>query len=218
MKDTEIHFTNIPTPITLKQFEMYLHKLPLNEQSRVLQYRNWHDQCLCLLGIALIVRFVLGGDISKLKNVKTNDFGKPYTNMGAFFNISHAGDFIVLAVSSEYELGIDLEKIEAVSLSDFRCQMTEMEWKRISDTMPYSAKVFYDYWTQKEAVAKAVGHGLSIPFLSFEVINYKTVINNRTYYLKEFDINPQYSGHIATTDAQLNISPPLFIENRQLIS
>lgn len=218
MRDTTIHFTNISGEITFEHFESYLKKLPLNEQSRVLQYRNWHDQLSCLLGIALIVHFVFKREISELKTLKLNNFGKPYTHNNVFFNISHAGDFVIMAVSKQFEMGIDIEKITNVTLSDFRNQMTELEWKRIANCTLNQKKEFYDYWTQKEAAIKAVGQGLAIPLQSFEIIDLKTVIYGHNYYLKECYIDKQYCCHIATTDQHLNISSPIYIENIYLIS
>jgi 4'-phosphopantetheinyl transferase len=218
MEGTTIYFTRITEQINFKQFEKYLNILPSKEQSRILRYRSWGDQLRCLMGISLIVHFVFKGDISLLKTLIYNYFGKPYTVGNSFFNISHAGDFVIIAVSEEFEMGIDVEEIMPITLLDFKLNMTEFEWKRISSCLENQDEEFYRYWTQKEAVIKAVGKGLSIPLESFEIIELKTVIAENSYYLKELDINKNYCCHIATTDYLLNISEPIFIESNFLLS
>ena len=218
MDDTIIYYTRINKLITFKQFENYLKRLPQKEQSRILKYHNWSDQLKCLMGISLIVHFVFKGDLFLLKTLKYNYFGKPYTDRNGFFNISHAGDFVIAAVSSEFEMGIDIEKIIPVALKDFKDQMTAVEWNRISSCAENQNQEFYRYWTQKEAVIKAAGKGLSIPLKSFEIIGLKTVIAEKSYYLKELDISKDYCCHIATTDQLLKISKAILIETITLIS
>lgn len=218
MDDTIIYYTRINEQITFKQFENYLKRLPSKEQSRILKYHNWSDQLKCLMGISLIVHFVFKGDIYLLKALKYNYFGKPYTERNGFFNISHAGDFVIAAVSSKFEMGIDIEKIIPITLTDFKDQMTALEWNCISSCCENRNREFYRYWTQKEAVIKAVGKGFSIPLKSFEIIELKTVIAEKSYHLKELDISKDYCCHIATTDQLLKISKPIFIENNTLMS
>jgi 4'-phosphopantetheinyl transferase len=218
MENTTIYFTKITEQIYYKQFENYLEKLPIKEQSRVLQYHHWNDQWRCLMGISLIVHCVFNGDISKLTTLKYNPFGKPYTDRSGYFNISHAGDFVIIAVSPEFEMGIDIEKIIPITLLDFKDQMTELEWKRISSFSENQNQAFFNYWTQKEAVIKAVGKGLSISLKSFEIIGLKTAIAENSYYLKELDITQNYCCHIATTDQSLKISKPIFIAGIALIN
>lgn len=81
-------------------------------------------------------------------------------------------------------------------MGDFELHMTENELKSIASSANIN-EAFYNYWTQKESVIKAHGHGLSIPLQSFEISNYTTRINEETYYLKEIKIDEKYKCHVS---------------------
>ena len=78
------------------------------------------------------------------------------------FNLSHSGDWGVLAVVSSFAVGIDIEKIE--SELDY-AQLTsryfdEREKMQLSQYSPLrQRRGFYRLWTQKEAVLKLEGVG-----------------------------------------------------------
>jgi len=97
--------------------------------------------------------------------------GKPYLkNNDLFFNISHSGDFVVLATASHI-IGVDLEKISPYNFAVAKHCFTqnELEWL-INDGR---IEAFYHVWTAKESIMKAIGQGLLIPPKSFCVIPIK---------------------------------------------
>ena len=73
------------------------------------------------------------------------------------------------------DIGIDIEKIEPIKISDFKSQMTNNEWESVNNSKD-TERSFFCYWSQKEAVIKTHGKGLTIPLKSFEVQNNKTTI------------------------------------------
>ena len=100
------------------------------------------------------------------KNIKTGVHGKPYfADSGVFYNISHAGDYAVCAVSSK-EVGVDIEKKRVFSdrLRNYICEPEEVEAVKSS----LSAAALSDHealtrlWTIKESVMKYYGSGLAI--------------------------------------------------------
>lgn len=106
-----------------------------------------------------------------------NSFGKPEISESLNpyqikFNLSHSGDFIVFAITSDQNVGIDVEYIRPIDdmtsiINRFFTSTEKMTFR----TMPDSRKVeaFYKWWTQKEAVMKAIGTGISFGFEEFSV-------------------------------------------------
>ena len=80
------------------------------------------------------------------------------------FNLSHAGTHLLLAFARNQPLGIDLEctqrrpPTEGIARRYFAASEADA-----LDRLPSErrARAFLDLWTHKEAVLKALGHGLS---------------------------------------------------------
>ncbi|MEP6804720.1 MAG: 4'-phosphopantetheinyl transferase superfamily protein, partial [Flavobacterium sp.] len=166
--------------------KQYLNNFDLDFQKKILSYRRWQDSQLSLLGRLMLIKAFeeYGISSAEVNNLEYNDYGKPFLSSKAlFFNISHSGDFVICAVSKRSEIGIDIEKMTAIDLADFKLQMTYNEWSRIVHS-ENKRKSFFEYWTQKEAVIKAHGQGLTLPLKSFEVLDNKTMIDGEDFYLK----------------------------------
>ncbi|MBT3530664.1 MAG: 4'-phosphopantetheinyl transferase superfamily protein [Gammaproteobacteria bacterium] len=105
----------------------------------------------------------------------TNEYGKPeiapqQQKEGLFFNISHSGSRLVLAISRFSSIGIDVEfsakkrRVEKIAHRFFSATeagsmlaLKEGNW----------LSRFYELWTLKEAYIKACGLGLAIPLQDF---------------------------------------------------
>ncbi len=180
--------------------ERYLPTFNNDFQKKILSFRRWKDSQLCVIGrVALLKGLeVYGISSEEINNLRYNDFGKPFfCDQSIFFNISHSGNIAICVLNKESEIGIDIEEIVDINLEDFKSQMTNKEWERVilSDDVRNS---FFDYWTQKEAVLKTHGMGLTIPLQSFEVFNNITQINKEKYYLKEVEIDKKYKCYISS--------------------
>ena len=126
-------------------------------------------------------------------------YKKPYFEDNSIkFNISHSEKIVICALSDELDIGIDIEFKSNIKISDFKTQMTEKEWNKITISND-KTEAFFDYWTQKESVIKAHGNGLTIPLKSFEILDISTEINGEIFFLKEIDIDANYKCHISST-------------------
>lgn len=113
-------------------------------------------------------------EVNVLRDLKNNKpyFPKLVDNKKIQFNISHSGDFVVLAGEvGNLDLGVDLMKVEkqrATSVSEFFRLMTSQfgpeEWSAIKsrNTEPEQMEVFYRYWCLKESYTKATGTGITV--------------------------------------------------------
>ena len=109
-----------------------------------------------------------------------NEYGKPISK-NIFFNISHSHGIVVLATSSKYDVGVDIEVIRDKKDDLARFVSNEEEYQYIK-----SDKNFFEVWTSKESLSKCVGTGIrnnikSIP--SFP-LNGRKIFNNEVYYNK----------------------------------
>ncbi|XP_077984902.1 L-aminoadipate-semialdehyde dehydrogenase-phosphopantetheinyl transferase-like [Glandiceps talaboti] len=93
------------------------------------------------------------------------------------FNVSHQGDYAVLAAEPVLQVGVDVMKVEQPNRTNvpeffhtMRKQFTTLEWKTIkapSDEWKQLER-FYRYWCLKESYIKAVGIGLGYDLLRIE--------------------------------------------------
>lgn len=90
-------------------------------------------------------------------NEDKKPFLKNYT--GWFFNVSHCKS-AVCCVLSNNPVGIDIEEIREYkdSLANYVCNEAELQQLSVSET---KADDFYKLWTQKEAVFKLIGTGIT---------------------------------------------------------
>ena len=97
--------------------------------------------------------------------------GKPYVEGSAIdFNVSHSGEWVVLAFGRNRQIGVDVEKIkrdmdvEAIATRYFTPEETALI-KRSDD----SHSIFFQLWARKEAYVKACGSALFRELSTFSV-------------------------------------------------
>jgi 4'-phosphopantetheinyl transferase len=111
------------------------------------------------------LRIILGKYLEQHPSViefEKNANKKPYiknNNKGLFYNLSHSGDWIILAVSN-LEIGVDTEFVDPAF--DYKEILTD---NFSADEISFinqdaSARNFYTLWTRKEALSKATAKGL----------------------------------------------------------
>lgn len=96
--------------------------------------------------------------------------GKPSLQEGPAFNLSHSGGWAALAVGQDVPLGIDIEAYRPVDDGVARRFFSAAEYADLSSLPKHQWEAgFFNCWTRKEAVIKAIGLGLSMPLDSFDV-------------------------------------------------
>lgn len=200
--------------------EKYLNEFPDDFKEKVLAYRKWEDSQLSLLGRLLLNYGLQRMGIKNKKNLNYTFYNKPFLDdINTKFNISHSGEIVVCVLSDTNDVGIDVEIIDKINIQDFESQMTKSEWGNIRIAED-EKKAFFDYWTQKEAVIKANGKGLSIPLKSFEIANLSTKINDDFFFLKEIFLDEKYKCHLAFKDKidTMIVGPKIVMIHELLLS
>jgi 4'-phosphopantetheinyl transferase len=99
--------------------------------------------------------------------------GKPalsHAHAAPFFNLSHSGGLVALAVAPGCDIGIDIERLRPIERDVANRFFSAGENAALARLHKADWRdAFYGCWTRKEAVVKALGKGLSLPLDSFEV-------------------------------------------------
>ena len=165
-----IYLAKINKELSEESFNALLQIISKENQDKCHRFKFKEDALRTLYG-ELIVRHVLSDYFSienkDIKILKSNE-GKPYIKDNPiYFNISHAGDFVVCAFS-EQEIGVDIEQINDIDLKiakRFFCasEYEDLVAQEVENRLDY----FYSLWTLKESYMKWLGTGISIPLDSF---------------------------------------------------
>lgn len=120
-------------------------------KDKALRYLQEEDQIRSAVGTLLIRKFV--GDGITYVHAK----GKPYIVGARSFNLSHAGNYIGIAVD-DHEVGFDVDCIDRCEVEIARAAFTDEEAAEVHDKESFCLA-----WTRKEAIAKCQGDGLREP-------------------------------------------------------
>jgi 4'-phosphopantetheinyl transferase len=144
--------------------------------------RRPEDRDRFVVGVAL-ARLVLGrrlgvpaGDVRLDRSCRWcgEPHGKPRVIGGAGLelSVSHSGDRVAVAVSSDHAIGVDVELIDAgvdlAGLIDQVLAPSEADALAAGPSEHRRAGLFR-YWSRKEAVVKATGDGLRVPLVDLAV-------------------------------------------------
>ncbi|OQP45861.1 hypothetical protein A4H97_31960 [Niastella yeongjuensis] len=181
----------------------YIQYLPAAMIKRMNAFQIETDAFRFLLGKVLLLEGMVaqGYPYTILEELQFNEYQKPFLPGGPSFNISHSADHVVCVISPIGKVGVDLEHINPVDINVFRVCFTHKEWQYINSNID-PLYTFYKFWTKKEAVVKADGRGLLIPFLSFEVIDETVYLNNTSWHFEPLPIEDGYIAYIATDTPQ----------------
>jgi 4'-phosphopantetheinyl transferase len=174
---TEIYFVNTDN-YSLK--ELNISSLPDTRRAKINRLVHESDKLASACAGLLINKFI--GD----KDLKLNEYGKPYSD-GKFFNISHSGNIVIIAVS-DFEVGCDVElkrELEYERLG--KIVFHENELKKLSETED-KRSLFFRLWTSKEAFIKCLGEGFHFKTTELDLSELpdKLEYRGRTFFFKEY--------------------------------
>ena len=132
------------TDLGKKHFRFLLENVSVGQKEKALRYANEIDQIRSLLSS------YLKNQLSREELLK-NENGKPYFANGPYFNISHSGRYVLMAVSTA-EIGVDIEEIKNKDMSSLVRIFNEAEAKMIKEHSD-----FYYLWCAKESLIKCMG-------------------------------------------------------------
>lgn len=218
IKDNEVHIWSVNLSNYQCDLNYFWSLLVQSEREQAESYRFQRDQCRYV-----VARGVLRSLLSKyLKQapetikITYETWGKPTLTITdrVYFNLSHSADYILYALTKDYEVGIDIEykdeniKFEDIVFDIFSAPELE-QWRRLANED--RSDFFYKHWVCKEAILKAFGKGWLEG--DKEVSLNKIYTNERSLkdqcYLKEKIGYPYYFECIPGYASALYINGPL---------
>lgn len=143
-----------------------------------------------------------------------NSHGKPILHAESdsprlHFNLTHSRGAIALAVSTEREVGIDIEErhraVEYLALAERFFAPTEANHLR-QLANDHRREAFFAIWTLKEAFVKAIGRGLSFPLDAFcfdleidRLVGFRPLADfvSPDWHFFQFDLGDHHRGALA---------------------
>ncbi len=194
----------------LENLSFYLSLDELEKVSKFKQKIHGDRYLICRSNLRKILSTYLYTKPEKIKISYTKK-GKPYisqnkNNPTIHFNLSHTNNQIIYAISKNI-VGIDIENIHKQTNYEqlakrFFCAS---EYETINQAkQEEKAKIFYSFWTGKEAYLKAIGEGISGGLNTIE-FNYQTLNNqlaivtpslSQNWQVKSITINNKYLANI----------------------
>lgn len=134
--------------LAFRHQKVLLSKVNESQKEKAMKYKNEIDQIRSLASSYLV---------NSLSNepLLFNDMGKPFFENGPYFNISHSGKYIVMAVSDK-EVGVDIEENVEKNMSSLIRIFNDAEAKMIKEHAD-----FYYLWCAKESLIKCIGSSIS---------------------------------------------------------
>ncbi|HWC72714.1 MAG TPA: 4'-phosphopantetheinyl transferase superfamily protein [Gemmatimonadales bacterium] len=147
--------------------------LDTEERERATRFRFERDRRRYVVGRARL-RAIIGADIGR--DPRSIEFsygshGKPlikhqHARTRIDFNLTRSHELGLVAIQRDAEVGIDVEQLRPFPecLDIAQRFFSPAEYDRLSALRPFEVEeAFFTLWTQKEAVVKSLGLGLSHP-------------------------------------------------------
>jgi 4'-phosphopantetheinyl transferase len=222
----EVYIFNIDKIDNIFNYDKFYEFVNKEKKQKVMKFRRNEDKIRSLVGDTLTRVISCKHLECKNKDIKYkyNEYGKPYIKENLEFNISHSGEYVVVAID-DCPVGIDIEEMKNIEFEGIaKGYYDESEYKWIiNHEKEQQMRCFYKLWTLKESYVKYVGKGLSIAFNSFKFkINEKKNLfeidknsDGEIIHFKNYDLVDKYQLSICSVKDEVlvkNIDYKLLLE------
>jgi 4'-phosphopantetheinyl transferase len=178
LRDNEVHVWYVPLeeandPALLGRYHQILSPEERGRMARYVQAKDRHQ--------FIVARGLLRTTLSRYADVTPTDwqflcnrYGKPEIfepahHAGLRFNLSHTHGLVTCAVNRHHDVGIDVERTDRPTTLDIARRFFSPVEASHLERLPceHQQRVFFDYWTLKEAYIKARGMGMQLPLDEF---------------------------------------------------
>ncbi len=179
LDDDDVHVWRGFLTVTAERVAALSDTLTTDERMRAERFRFARDRARFIVGRGLL-RAILARYLAMEPGALVfayNAFGKPSLSDESggerlHFNLSHADDTALVAVTCSRAVGVDIESVRADRANERVAArfFSPREVAALRALDPDAQReAFFTCWTRKEAYIKARGGGLSIPLDQFDV-------------------------------------------------
>lgn len=165
-----------------------LNSLPIERQCRIKQAVK-PEKALQLYVSSLLLGYVLNQYGKRFDDVKVAELGKPYIEDNLHFNMSHSGEYVVIAVDRNV-IGIDIQ--EKIRISNAAAKMFLNDDYDLNSAL--QDEYYHSYiWCRKEAFLKSLGVGWNGKKEGkLSVLKNKIKAEDDEYFLTDYPISDNY--------------------------
>ena len=188
--------------------------IALVDQERQARVRAFGDSRSGLLTLAAgLLLYAIFGEQTSRSHFERGRRGKPILADHSPFNITHAGDYAVLALSKQ-TVGVDLERFRPLDWHRIAERFFHPEERAFLAQSPEPEKDFFRIWTLKESYLKAEGTGFSVSPASFAVLpsgeTSATFLGQTEYRFERLAAFPDYCLSVCTLEDE--VSPRVILK------
>ncbi len=160
--------------VNIARYQGATQYLDAQERARLQRFRFAADARRFTVGRAAL-RLLLGSYLGqgwKEVRIGIGEHGKPMLPDGDIqFNLSHSGDWVLLAFVRQHRIGVDVEQWRSLDIEALGFDVFTPEEIEVWNGWPVGDRLrrFFDLWTLKESYLKGLGAGLSKPPHTFGV-------------------------------------------------
>lgn len=185
------------------RLNILLGMMPHHIIREIIRYKNHEDRRLKLFGKLIVRKYYNDSGLEfHWNDWAMTSMGKPYIKDKKKFNISHSGEYIVVAFSDK-KIGVDIEAIANFDVTSLTTYFHSEEMKCIKES-PDPKETFFILWTRKEAYLKAIGNGI-IDGIHQENCIPDKIKSEETWFLHSIPLIPGYQVALCTQIAECNI-------------
>ena len=181
--------------------------LSAGELERAGRFKNAGDANRFILGRGLL-RTILGDGLNTAPAeivLTTSPQGKPLLAGGELsFNVSHSRDRMLIAVTAERTVGIDIEfRRDNLSMKEIAERWFASAERDFFTHSKTPADCFFELWAKKEAYAKARGTGIFQELRNFSVPTGEAPFSPAVcaagkWFFQLLDIDPAYAAAVVS--------------------
>lgn len=212
LDDDGLHIWRVHVPAQGSRLDALAALLSEKELAKADRFRRASDRASSIMArgaLRLLLSGYTGIPASELA-FTYSETGKPHlaVPLGACdalsFNVSHSGDWVMLAIGRNRQVGIDVEKVrrkrdvQSIASRYF----TPEEAARINRAADPHA-LFVHHWVRKEAYVKALGSALFRELSTFAVPNEDGEKDG--WFFRRLDAAPDYAAAVVSDQPLLDV-------------